>query len=141
MSGPARVRAHRRESAMFRYLVSLTLGRAVLWCYFIWYLIALALYFEPAPTLWLTSLGVSVLIGLAFLFSTTPFPFGPVGLPFWAVLRFFLIPFCVSSYSALAQGKGFMLVLFPRWQETALASGLCALFVFAVLVAKRIQRG
>ena len=81
--------------------------------------------------------GVSALIGFAFLFSTTPFPFGPVGLPFWVVARFFLIPFCVSSFSALAQGKGFLLVLFPRWQETALAAGLCALFVLVALVVKR----
>ena len=122
---------------MLRYLASLTLGRAVLWCYFIWYLVALALYFEPAPGLWLTSVGVSGLIGFAFLFSTTPFPFGPVGLPFWVVARFFLIPFCVSSFSALAQGKGFLLVLFPRWQETALAAGLCVLFVLVALIVKR----
>ncbi len=122
---------------MLRYLASLTIGRAVLWCYFIWYLVALALYAEPAPGLWLTSVGVSALIGIAFLFSTTPFPFGPVGLPFWVVARFFLIPFCVSSFSAFAQGKGFLLVLFPRWQETALAAGLCVLFVLAALIVKR----
>lgn len=124
---------------MSGYLASLTLGRTVLWCYLIWYLVALALYFEPVPGLWLTSAGVSALIGMAFLFSTTPFPFGPVGLPFWVVARFFLIPFCVSSFSALAQGKGFVLVLFPRWQETVLAAGLCVLFVLAVQVAKRLQ--
>ena len=124
---------------MSGYLASLTLGRTVLWCYAIWYLVAVALYFEPVPALWLTSLGVSGLIGLAFLFSTTPFPFGRIGLPFWAVLRFFMIPFCVSSFSALAQGKGFVLVLFPRWQETVLAAGLCALFVLAVLAVKRFH--
>lgn len=123
---------------MLRYLAGLNLGRTVLWCYAIWYLVALALYFEPVPALWLTSLGVSGLIGLAFLFSTTPFPFGRIGLPVWAVLRFFLIPFCVSSFSAMAQGKGFVLVLFPRWQESALAAGLCVLFVAAVLVVKRM---
>lgn len=124
---------------MSGYLASLTLGRTVLWCYLIWYLVALALYFEPVPGLWLTSAGVSALIGLAFLFSTTPFPFGPVGLPFWVVARFFMIPFCVSSFSALAHGKGFVLVLFPRWQETALAVGLCVIFVLAVRAVKRLH--
>jgi len=31
----------------------------MLWCYLIWYLTAVALYFDPSPSLWLTSIGIS----------------------------------------------------------------------------------
>lgn len=45
------------------------MGKAVLWCYLIWYLVVVCLYFDPAPTLWLNSLGISALIGTSLLLS------------------------------------------------------------------------
>lgn len=56
------------ETAMrfaINYMKSLTLGRALLWCYLIWYLVMAAAYFDPSPRLWLTSAGLSLVIGCA----------------------------------------------------------------------------
>ena len=50
---------------LITYLANLTGFRLVLWCYFIWYLIVLVRYFDPSPALWLTSLGLSGIIGAA----------------------------------------------------------------------------
>ena len=42
----------------YRYLKNLSIGKAVLWCYVIWYLVTLAYHFDPSPRLWLNSLGL-----------------------------------------------------------------------------------
>jgi hypothetical protein len=49
------------------------------------------------------------------------------------VLRLFIMPFCVSSFSALIKGKGFVLV-FPRDLDE-LGASLSACVGFVVLVA------
>ena len=54
-----------------RYLARLTAGRLLLWCYLIWYLVVLVRYFDPEPRLWLTSAGMTVIIGVALYVSTT----------------------------------------------------------------------
>jgi hypothetical protein len=54
-----------------RYLAGLSGSRLVSWCYFIWYLVVLVLYFDPTPRLWLTSLGLSLIIVTALLLNTT----------------------------------------------------------------------
>ena len=48
---------------LLRYFATLTTGRIVLWCYAIWYLANVAQHFESRPRLWLTSLGLSAIIG------------------------------------------------------------------------------
>jgi hypothetical protein len=50
----------------------------------------------------------------------------------WTVFRLFLFPFCVSSYSTLVKGKGFILV-FPT-QLPPLLAGIAAC---AVVIAFR----
>ena len=39
---------------------SLSAGRITLWCYLIWYLSTVFRYFDPAPAVWLNSLGISL---------------------------------------------------------------------------------
>ena len=56
---------------LLRYLANLSTGRLILWCYLIWYLVVLVRYFDPNPRLWLTSLGLSLIIGYALFISTT----------------------------------------------------------------------
>lgn len=51
--------------SLLRYFARLPAGKAVLWCYFIWYLVVAFVYFDPTLTLWLSSLGISALIWLA----------------------------------------------------------------------------
>ena len=50
---------------LIRYLRNLTRGRLILWCYFIGYLVVLVRYVDPSPQLWLTSFGLSLIIGFA----------------------------------------------------------------------------
>jgi len=112
---------------MIRYLRNLSPGRLILWCYFIWYLVVLVRYFDPNLRLWLTSLGLSLIIGFALYISTTAAGNKEVKLERWQVFRLFLMPFCVSSFSALVKGKGFVLVFSPHPSEVLLR-WRCAVF-------------
>ncbi len=109
------------------YMKCLTLGRALLWCYLIWYLVMAAAYFDPAPSLWLTSAGLSLIIGCALILSLS----GPqaMRLDRWQRFRMFCIPFCVSSFSALVKDRGFILIFSPQPAETGLAIAFCAAFL------------
>jgi hypothetical protein len=122
---------------VLRYLANLSTGRLILWCYFIWYGVVLVRYFDPTPRVWLTSLGLSGIVGLALYISTAAAGSHRVKLGFWPTFRLFLMPFCVSSFSALVKGKGFILVFSPKLGETLCALGLCAVLWVIVRVAKR----
>lgn len=122
---------------LIRYLTNLSNGRLILWCYFIWYLVVLARYFDPSPRLWLTSLGLSFIIGFALFVSTTKAGTSQVKLERWQVIRLFLMPFCVSSFSALVKGKGFVLIFSPRPMELLIAAGLCVLLCGTVVLLRR----
>lgn len=118
------------------YLKGLTLPRIVLWCYLIWYLVMAAAYFDPAPRLWLTSAGLSLVIGCALVLSVVCAPGAP-RLDRWQTFRLFLIPFCVSSFAALVKDRGFVLIFSPRAAETGLAVALCGAFVLMVAIMRR----
>ena len=117
--------------ALMRYFRDLAAGRLVLWCYLLWYLATVAFRFDPAPAVWLNSLGISAIIGFALLLSVggpgSPAPGG------WQVFRLFLMPFCVSSFAALIKGHGYWLILPPDPFELLASLGLCAAFVGFVL--------
>jgi hypothetical protein len=119
-----------------RYLSGLTAGRLLLWCYLLWYLVVLVRYFDPSPRLWLTSLGMSLLIGLALYVSTTSSNALQGRLGLWPTVRLFMMPFCVSSFSALVKGRGFYLVFSPRPVDLLWGGGLCAAFLATVAVVK-----
>jgi hypothetical protein len=120
-----------------RYLAGLTLGRYVLWCYFLWWGTVVVRYFDPNPRIWLTSLGLSVIIGVALVINTTVSGTARVRLQPWPLFRLFLTPFCVSSFAALVKDRGFFLIFSPRWEEMAAAAGACALMGAVALLAKR----
>jgi hypothetical protein len=122
---------------LIHYLSNLSKGRLILWCYFIWYLVVLVRYFDPSPRLWLTSLGLSLIIGFALYISTTAAGEAKVKLERWQVIRLFMMPFCVSSFSALVKGKGFFLIFSPSLEEILIAVGLCAALCGMVAVLKR----
>jgi hypothetical protein len=121
---------------LWRYLRDLNRGRLILWCYLAWYLVVLVRYFDPSPRLWLTSLGLSAIIGVALYLSATAGA-TKVRLDGWTVFRLFLMPFCVSSFSALVKGKGFILIFSPNPNEIFLAIALCTLFCLMVWAIKR----
>ena len=133
--------------AFVGYLSRLTFARAVLWCYLLWYLVIATRHFDGTPRLWLTSLGLSLIVGLALLLnagwspaarsesSETP---APAPLDRWQTIRFFLMPFCVSSFSALVKGKGFLLIFSPHPPDLAAGIGICTGFLLAVAAARRV---
>jgi hypothetical protein len=49
------------------------------------------------------------------------------------------MPFCVSSFSALIKGQGYILILPSRPLELHLSLALCAVFVIIVLAVKRFS--
>ena len=122
---------------LLRYLANLSTGRLILWCYFIWYLVVLVRYFDPSMRLWLTSLGLSAIIGFALYISTVTAGTKQVKLEFWQTFRLFLMPFCVSSFAALVKGKGFILIFSPKVEEIGIAVGLCLVLCATVAVLKR----
>ena len=121
---------------LLRYLANLSTGRLILWCYLIWYGVVLVRYFDPSARLWLTSLGLSGIIGFALYLSTTAGS-NPVKLDFWTKFRLFLMPFCVSSFAALVKEKRFVLIFSPKPAEIMTAVGLCALLCAVVAVLKK----
>jgi hypothetical protein len=124
-------------NAVVRYFAGLTNGRIVLWCYLIWYLVTVATHFDPSPRLWLTSLGLSAIIGIALWISTRSSASGTTDLDRWQVLRLFVMPFCVSSFAALVKDAGYVLVFPPTWGLNAAGFALVAAFVAAVLRLRR----
>lgn len=121
----------------FRYLANLTTGRIILWCYAIWYAVNVANHFDARPRLWLTSIGLSAIIGAALLLSTQSSSRGTTHLDRWQIFRLFLMPFCVSSFAALVKDAGFILIFPPNLRENVLGSGLIVGFVLGVLALKQ----
>jgi hypothetical protein len=115
---------------MLRYFATLSPGKTVLWCYLLWYLVVLGFYFDPTPRLWLTSAGISVVIGFALMLSVSTAT--PTKMDRWQLFRLFAMPFCVSSFSSLIKGQGFWLVIPPHANQISIAVGTCLLFVGVV---------
>ncbi len=126
---------------LLKYLSKLSTGRLILWCYFVWYAVILVRYFDGNAKLWLTSLGLSLIIGVALIISTMSSSKGRTDLDGWQRFRLFLMPFCVSSFSALVKGHGFILIFSPNVTEDLLALGLCLLLCGSVALVKRFSGG
>jgi hypothetical protein len=121
-----------------RYFANLTAGRIALWCFLLWYVATVAHHFDPTPAIWLNALGISGIIGIALYLSVRE-PGKPAP-DRWTTLRLFLMPFCVSSFSQLIKGKGFVLIFPPDPYELAVTLAACAVFVVAVIVIKAVLR-
>ena len=122
---------------LLRYLARLTTGRIILWCYALWYGVNVVHHFDARPRLWLTSIGLSVIIGLALLISTRSSGTGTTHLDRWQIFRLFLMPFCVSSFAALVKDSGYVLVFPPSWRENLIGGAIIAGFVFLVFALKK----
>ena len=86
-------------------------GKIALWCFLIWYLATVIHHFDPTPAIWLNALGISAIIGVALYLSVDEPGKPPPDR--WTTLRLFLMPFCVSSFSQLIKGRGFVLIFPP----------------------------
>jgi hypothetical protein len=123
---------------VIRYFAGLSAGKVALWCYLIWYLATVIRYFDPAPPIWLNSLGISLVVGIALLLSVNRA--GAMSADPWQTFRLFFMPFAVSSFSALIKGHGFILVFPPSATEVGIQLGSCAAFILVVLAIKRFAR-
>jgi len=121
---------------ILRYLARLTIGRIILWCYAIWYLTTVTCHFDPRPHLWQTSFGLGVIIGTALLISTRAASRGTTALDGWQIFRLYLMPFCVSSFSALVKDADYVLIFPPGWRENLTGFVLIILFVALVCGVK-----
>lgn len=121
-----------------RYFSQLSPGKIALWCFLIWYVATVIAHFDPAPAIWLNALGISAIVGTALYLSVREPGRPPPDR--WTVARLFLMPFCVSSFSQLIKGRGFVLVFPPDARELATSIAACAVFVAAVCVLRVVTR-
>ena len=128
----------REEVTLRQYLANLSTGKVALWCYLIWYLVTVFRYFDPSPAIWLNSLGIGAVVGVALLLSVSKASSGASDR--WQTFRLFLMPFGVSSFSALIKGRGFVLIFPPSLAELAVLAGGCASFVLVVFAFKWLAR-
>lgn len=119
-----------------RYFQQLTPGKIALWCFLIWYVAIVWRHFDPAPAIWLNALGISGIVGTALYLSVREPGKAPPDR--WTTLRLFLMPFCVSSFSQLIKGRGFVLVFPPDPREIAMAVAACATFVAVVFALRAV---
>jgi hypothetical protein len=121
------------------YLAKLTAPKLILWCYLIWWVFTVALYFDPSPRLWISSMGLSAIIGTALYLSTAYGSSTKTQLERWQIIRLYVMPFCVSSFAALIKDRGFILVFHPTLSANLLGFGACAAFIALVLAMKRVR--
>lgn len=123
---------------LIRYLQKLSTGRTVLWCYFIWWVVSIIHHFDASPRIWLTSLGLSGIIGAALIISTQPSSGMQTKMDPWVMFRLFLMPFCVSSFAALVKDAGYVLVFPPSLRENMIGAGLITIFLLVVWSVKTL---
>jgi hypothetical protein len=111
----------------------------ILWGYAIWWVVSVVLHFDPSPRLWITSLGLSGIIGVALCISTRSATNGTTQLDGWQVFRLFLMPFCVSSFAALVKDAGYILIFPPTLRENLIGFGCIALFLGAIALLRRVN--
>lgn len=117
---------------LLRYFAGLDASRMILWSYVIWWSAMVGYYFRPENHLWVTSLGIGIIVGYALMLCTGPVSAQRFRERFWESMRLFICPFLVSSFSALVAGNDFVLVFSSRWGENAIALGAIAAFLLLV---------
>lgn len=123
---------------LIKYFHEIKFSKAVLWCYLIWYITVVYFYFDPSPKIWINSIGISAVVGTGLVLSVT----SERGLPgdHWQIFRLYLMPFCVSSFSALIKERGFIVVVSPRIVETMMSTMSCVAFLLLILTIKRLKK-
>lgn len=119
---------------LIQYFCEIKLDKAILWCYLIWYLVVVCFHFDPSLKMWINSIGISIVIGTGLLLSVSSEENGRRDN--WQTFRLYLMPFCVSSFSALIKGQGFIVFISPNITETIVSVSCCVLFMLVILVVK-----
>ena len=123
---------------LIKYIYEIKLDKVILWCYFIWYITVVYFYFDHSPKLWINSIGISVVIGTGLILSVSS---GKVRIKdHWQTFRLYLMPFCVSSFSALIKEHGFVVFISPKITDTIVSVVSCVVFLLTVFVVKSLNK-
>jgi len=121
---------------LIQYLYEIKLDKAILWCYLIWYVTVVCFHFDPSVKIWINSIGISAVIGTGLMLSVSS---SKGERDSWQAFRLYLMPFCVSSFSALIKDQGFIVFISPNIKETIVSVSCCVLFFSAILAVKRFK--
>jgi hypothetical protein len=121
---------------LIQYLYEIKLDKAILWCYLIWYVTVVCFHFDPSVKIWINSIGISAVIGTGLMLSVSS---SKGERDRWQAFRLYLMPFCVSSFSALIKEQGFIIFISPNIKETIVSVSCCTLFLLVIFVVKRIK--
>jgi hypothetical protein len=123
---------------LIQYLRDMKIGKVVLWCYLIWYVVIVYFYFDPSPKTWINALGISAVIGTGLVLSISSNNSDRID--YWQTFRLYLMPFCVSSFSASIKDRGFIVFVSPKITETLVAISFCVVFLAIVFAIKCINK-
>lgn len=118
---------------ILNYLKNIRTQKIILWCYLIWYITVIIIYFTPSLKLWSSAIGISSIIGFALVLSTNQ---QGAKQDIWGKIRLFVFPFCVSSYSATIKDYDFILLFPSNTDHLLIASLACLLFLSVVFCLK-----
>ena len=118
---------------LIQYLYQIKLDKAILWCYLIWYVTVVCFHFDPSVKIWINSIGISAVIGTGLMLSVSS---SKGERDRWQAFRLYLMPFCVSSFSALIKEEGFIVFISPNIKETIVSVSCCVLFILVILAVK-----
>ena len=121
---------------LIQYLYEIKLDKAILWCYLIWYVTVVCFHFDPSVKIWINSIGISAVIGTGLMLSVSS---SKGERDRWQAFRLYLMPFCVSSFSALIKDRGFILFISPNIKETIVSVSCCVLFISVILAVKKFK--
>lgn len=121
---------------LIQYLYKIKLDKAILWCYLIWYVTVVCFHFDPSVKIWINSIGISAVIGTGLMLSVSS---SKGERDRWQAFRLYLMPFCVSSFSALIKEEGFLVFISPNIKETIVSVSCCVLFLLVILVVKQFN--
>lgn len=125
---------------LISYLARLDNRRLLLWSAFLWYVAIMARHATASPAVWINSAGIATVISVILAANAIPPGRKWRDLGFWPLARFFLIPFCVSSFSAVMHKAGLVLI-FPRnLTDNLVAAGTVGLFLLFCAAARHWGR-
>lgn len=125
---------------MLRYLADLDARRLTLWCAFLWYIAILARHGDLPAQRWTSAVAIALIVGSILTLNAIPAAGTLNSLGRWTVFRFFVIPFCVSSLSAIAANKNFALIFPVQLWDNLIAAGVCAVFCAITGMARVLAR-
>ncbi|MBI2517029.1 MAG: hypothetical protein HYV95_08940 [Opitutae bacterium] len=112
------------------YFAGLDRARTLLWAAFLWYLTQMGRHPSLPLRGWINAAGIAAAVGAVLLANTWSDAGVRPRLGAWQGARFFMIPFCVSSYSTALRDVELVLIFPANLADNAAGLGVIAL-VFA----------